>query len=86
MCNVPDDRHPDHGRSAVLVNDAAFLSGLQKIETNDGQGSLQEAWRPKYVFNFIQDRYLIPRHFFQQLLIMHQQDIPARVADYQQWR
>jgi len=60
LCNVPDDRHPDHGRSAVLVNDAAFLSGLQKIETNDGQGSLQEAWRPKYVFNYIQDIYHNP--------------------------
>jgi bacillithiol biosynthesis deacetylase BshB1 len=60
LCNVPDDRHPDHGRSAVLVNDAAFLSGLQKIETNDGRGKIQEAWRPKYVFNYIQDIYHNP--------------------------
>jgi bacillithiol biosynthesis deacetylase BshB1 len=60
LCNAPEDRHPDHGRSAELVNDAAFLSGLNKIETNDEQGSLQEAWRPKYVFNYIQDIYLNP--------------------------
>ena len=60
LCNAPEDRHPDHGRSADLVNDAAFLSGLKKIETNDEQGSLQEAWRPKYVFNYIQDIYLNP--------------------------
>ena len=31
ICNAPEDRHPDHGRSARLVSDAAFLSGLAKI-------------------------------------------------------
>ena len=59
LCNAPEDRHPDHGRSAALVEDAAFLSGLRKIETFDN-GELQEAWKPKYVFNYIQDRYLHP--------------------------
>jgi N-acetylglucosamine malate deacetylase 1 len=59
LCNAPEDRHPDHGRSAGLVNDAAFLSGLNKIETKD-EGSLQEVWRPKYLFNYIQDIYLAP--------------------------
>ena len=58
-CNAPSDRHPDHGRSAHLVEDASFLSGLVKIETSV-DGKLQEPWRPKYVFNFIQDRYLAP--------------------------
>jgi N-acetylglucosamine malate deacetylase 1 len=60
LCNAPEDRHPDHGRSAALVADAAFLSGLRKIETLDHNGQLQTAWRPKYVFNYIQDRYLEP--------------------------
>jgi N-acetylglucosamine malate deacetylase 1 len=60
LCNAPDDRHPDHGRSAQLVNDAAFLSGLIKIETCDDSGTKQEAWRPKYVFNYIQDLYFKP--------------------------
>jgi N-acetylglucosamine malate deacetylase 1 len=59
FCNAPQDRHPDHGRSATLVEHAAFLSGLRKIET-EHNGILQEAWRPKYVFNFIQDKYLQP--------------------------
>lgn len=54
FCNAPSDRHPDHGRSAKLVSDAAFLSGLSKIETG------QEAWRPKYVFHYVQDRFLQP--------------------------
>ena len=59
FCNAPSDRHPDHGRSAQLVENAAFLSGLIKIETQI-DGKLQTPWRPKYVFNFIQDKYLNP--------------------------
>ena len=59
LCNAPEDRHPDHGRSAALVEDAAFLAGLRKIETWQ-DGMLQEPWKPKYVFNYIQDRYLQP--------------------------
>lgn len=59
LCNAPDDRHPDHGRSAKLVADAAFLSGLRKIETFDGTEK-QEVWKPKYVFNYIQDMYFEP--------------------------
>jgi bacillithiol biosynthesis deacetylase BshB1 len=59
FCNAPSDRHPDHGRSARLVSDAAFLSGLKKIETGNN-GIQQEAWRPKYVFHYIQDRFLQP--------------------------
>ena len=58
--NAPEDRHPDHGRAAKLIADSAFLSGLQKIETRDDSGTLQTAWRPKYVFHFIQDRHLVP--------------------------
>ncbi|MFC4232837.1 bacillithiol biosynthesis deacetylase BshB1 [Parasediminibacterium paludis] len=59
LCNAPEDRHPDHGRSAKLVSDAAFLSGLRKITTNS-DGLIQEAWRPKYVFHYIQDRFIQP--------------------------
>lgn len=59
LCNAPEDRHPDHGRSARLVEEAAFLAGLRKIETFHNE-VLQEAWKPAYVFNYIQDRYLEP--------------------------
>lgn len=59
LCNAPSDRHPDHGRSARLVADAAFLSGLKKIET-EVNGVPQDSWRPKYVFNYIQDKLLTP--------------------------
>jgi len=59
LANAPEDRHPDHGRSAKLVSDAAFLSGLRKIETmHDGVG--QNAWRPAYTFHYIQDRFIQP--------------------------
>ncbi len=60
LCNALEDRHPDHGRSAALVNDAAFLAGLQKIKTTGENSEEQEAWRPKYVFHYIQDRYFEP--------------------------
>ncbi|MFN8305604.1 MAG: bacillithiol biosynthesis deacetylase BshB1 [Ferruginibacter sp.] len=59
LCNAPFDRHPDHGRSSNLVCDAAFLSGLMKIGT-EMNGKPQAAWRPKYVFRYIQDRMLQP--------------------------
>jgi N-acetylglucosamine malate deacetylase 1 len=59
LCNAPEDRHPDHGRSAKLVADAAFLSGLRKIETTY-EGQTQVEWRPKNVFHYLQDRYLKP--------------------------
>ena len=59
LCNAPEDRHPDHGRSASLVNDAAFLSGLRKIEIKE-DGVALEQWRPKYVLHYIQDRFLQP--------------------------
>ncbi|MBV9988134.1 MAG: bacillithiol biosynthesis deacetylase BshB1 [Chitinophagaceae bacterium] len=59
LANALDDRHPDHGRSAKLVADAAFLSGLRKIETRH-EGQLQEIWKPSYVFHYIQDRFMEP--------------------------
>ena len=59
LCNAPEDRHPDHGRSAKLVAEAAFLSGLRKIQTIE-EGNSQTAWRPTYTFHYIQDRFLQP--------------------------
>jgi bacillithiol biosynthesis deacetylase BshB1 len=59
LCNAVEDRHPDHGRASQLVSDSCFLSGLFKIETEDNN-AVQKAWRPKYVFHYIQDRYIDP--------------------------
>jgi bacillithiol biosynthesis deacetylase BshB1 len=60
ICNAVNDRHIDHGRSAQLEADACFLSGLVKIETFDDRGNRQEAWRPKLVLHYIQDRFINP--------------------------
>ena len=59
LANAPEDRHPDHGRSAKLVADAAFLAGLRKIETTVN-GMNQAIWRSSYVFHYIQDRFIQP--------------------------
>jgi bacillithiol biosynthesis deacetylase BshB1 len=58
--NALEDRHPDHGRAGHLIRDACFLSGLRKVETFDEEGRVQEHWRPKYIFHYIQDRYMEP--------------------------
>jgi bacillithiol biosynthesis deacetylase BshB1 len=60
LANTLNDRHPDHGRAGHLIKDSCFLSGLRKIETIDKEGKPQTAWRPKYVFHYIQDRYYAP--------------------------
>jgi bacillithiol biosynthesis deacetylase BshB1 len=59
LANAVNDRHIDHGRAAKLVAEAAFLSGLSKIETNY-EGAAQQAWRPRVVYHYIQDRYIKP--------------------------
>ena len=59
LCNAIKDRHPDHGRGSELVKRATFLSGLIKIET-EIDGKIQEKWRPKQVFHYIQDEYIEP--------------------------
>jgi len=60
LANVLHDRHPDHGRAGQLITTAAFLSGLMRIETLDGNNKSQERWRPKYVLHYIQDWYHEP--------------------------
>lgn len=71
LTNAPSDRHPDHGRAAQLIRDASWLSGLRKIET-ELNGLAQQPWRPKYVFNFVQDRYLEPDFVYDITPVMEQ--------------
>jgi bacillithiol biosynthesis deacetylase BshB1 len=59
LCNAVSDRHPDHGRAAQLVSEACFYSGLRRIET-ELNGEKQDAWRPKAVYHYIQDRHMKP--------------------------
>lgn len=60
ICNSISDRHPDHKRGGDLVSRASFLSGLIKIGTQKEDGTLQEPWRPKSVYRYIQDNWITP--------------------------
>lgn len=59
LCNAIQDRHIDHGKGSKLVSEACFLSGLRKIDTKVN-GTLQQAWRPKVVYHYIQWENLQP--------------------------
>ena len=59
LANAIDDRHPDHAKAAKLVSDACFLAGLKKVETFE-EGELQETWRPKHIFHYIQWKNIVP--------------------------
>ena len=59
LCNAIEDRHIDHGKGSKLVSDACFLSGLIKIETK-ANGKLQQQWRPKQVYHYIQWKNIEP--------------------------
>jgi len=54
ITNAPTDRHPDHGRASELTIDSCFLSGLEKIDTN------QKVWRPKHIYHYIQFNTILP--------------------------
>lgn len=60
LCNAISDRHPDHGRAAKLVADACFYSGLAKIDSYGDDNKLQNCWRPKAVYHYIQDHFIKP--------------------------
>ena len=59
LCNAIDDRHIDHGKGSKLVSDACFLSGLRQIKT-ELNGEVQDAWRPKVVYHYIQWKNIEP--------------------------
>lgn len=59
LCNAFSDRHPDHGKGSKLVSEACFLAGLRKISTS-WEGEEQAAFRPQFVYHYIQDRYMKP--------------------------
>ena len=54
ITNALSDRHPDHPRSSQITIDSCFLSGLEKIKTN------QDIWRPKAIYHYIQFNTLSP--------------------------
>jgi bacillithiol biosynthesis deacetylase BshB1 len=63
LANAVSDRHPDHGKGSSLATNACFMSGLRRIETTL-DGVAQEAWRPKFVYHYIQNNYIKPDFIF----------------------
>ncbi|MDN3670894.1 bacillithiol biosynthesis deacetylase BshB1 [Echinicola jeungdonensis] len=63
LANAISDRHPDHGKGGSLASHACFVSGLRKVETTL-EGKNQEAWRPKFVYHYIQNNYIKPDFVF----------------------
>jgi bacillithiol biosynthesis deacetylase BshB1 len=59
LANAISDRHPDHGKASKLVSEACFFAGLPKIQT-EMDGVQQQAYRPKAVYHYIQDKYIDP--------------------------
>lgn len=54
ITNALQDRHPDHGRAARIVERAVFLSGLRRIRT------AYPPYRPPKLLFAIQDRWQTP--------------------------
>ena len=59
LSNATYDRHPDHGKGSDLAFESCFLSGLVKVET-ESDGKMQEPWRPKALYHFIQSQFMEP--------------------------
>lgn len=60
LTNAEEDRHPDHGKAANLVEEACFWAGLKNLETLDENGNAQKPHRPTRVYHFIQSRSITP--------------------------
>jgi bacillithiol biosynthesis deacetylase BshB1 len=60
LANAITDRHPDHGKGSTLAYDSSFLAGLSKVKTPDEKGSLQQPWRPRAFYNYIQSEFVTP--------------------------
>ncbi len=76
LTNAQYDRHPDHGRGALLVEESCFKAGLKMVKTVDDEGKEQVAWRPKKVFFGIQSTSLTP-DFFVDVTDAHQTKMEA---------
>lgn len=59
IANAVSDRHPDHGRAALLIRESVFKSGLPKVETVVDHEP-QEPFRPRALYHFIQTDYIEP--------------------------
>jgi len=79
ITNAEEDRHPDHGKAAQLVEEAVFWSALTNIKTMDEKGHEQAPHRPKKVYHFIQSRSITP-DFYVDISNYHDQRVEAYKA------
>ncbi len=54
LVNAPECRHPDHAHAGDLVAEAAFYSGLSRIECRGEDAQLLEPWRPQHILHYMQ--------------------------------
>ena len=54
ITNAISDRHPDHSKASQITVESCFLSGLEKIVTD------QPIWRPKAIYHYIQFNNIMP--------------------------
>jgi bacillithiol biosynthesis deacetylase BshB1 len=54
------ERHPDHEHAHRLCREAWFYSGLEKIPTQDDNGTIQQPFRPRSYYHFMQSYEFIP--------------------------
>lgn len=66
-------RHPDHEKASYLVREAAFLSGLKKLDTG------QEPFRP-YKVIYYQSRYEFKPSFIVDISDFHEQKMKSIMA------
>lgn len=73
-----NDRHPDHINTGMLVKQAMFYTGLQKIKTLDHEKN-QEAYRPQKLFYYMQT-YTFEPSFIVDISATHEQKMKAVYA------
>jgi bacillithiol biosynthesis deacetylase BshB1 len=56
LANAVNDRHPDHGKGAKLVEEACFYSGVKRVVTVNAFAP----WRPAALYHYIQSNYIEP--------------------------
>ena len=56
LANAINDRHPDHGKGAKLVEEACFYSGVKRVVTVNAF----TPWRPTALYHYIQSDYIEP--------------------------
>ncbi len=59
LAAAPIDRHPDHPKASALMVTACFLSGLERIKTENDEEP-QSSWRPKALYHYMQSIFLNP--------------------------